>query len=232
MTAAPRSEPIRVLVADDDVDLLELIAFYLFKEGFYVLTALDGASALEIFANVPVSLAVVDRDVPGTDGLTVCKTVRARSSTPVIILSGSAAEHDVLYAFESGADDYLTKPVSPRTLLARVQALLRRAQARKTTVIEFGDTVLDVRRNVVQSAGRDIRLTSLETQVLKILLSNAGCSVSAAGLSEEVWGRAGQHERNALKQVVYRLRHKLAHDADARPRLETLRGLGYRWAVS
>jgi DNA-binding response OmpR family regulator len=219
----------RLLVADDDADLLALIEFALRNAGFAVTTAADGTRALDAFGRGTFELVVLDVNMPGADGFTVCSTLRARAATPVIMLSARTDEADIVRAFELGADDYVTKPFSPRTLIARIRALLRRAAAIEDSVIDTGGARLDVERRSLLLAACEFPLTPLETRVLHVLMRNAGRVVSTERLATEAWGRAGHEERHALKQVVYRLRRKLERRTALTDVLETTRSAGYRW---
>ena len=224
--------PSRVLIADDDADLLALIGFALRNAGFQVVAASDGATALEIFEREPVALMILDIMMPGTDGFAVCAAVRARSSTPVIMLSARNSEHDIVRALEIGADDYLTKPFSPRTLLARIHAILRRAEATERATLETGGATLDVERHLLSFESTETHLTPLETLLLQALMTTPGRTVSTERLATEAWGRSGTDERHALKQVIYRLRRKLERRTPIADRLRTLRNAGYRWDIA
>jgi DNA-binding response OmpR family regulator len=219
-----------VLVADDDADLLALIAFALRNVGFDVAAVPDGTHALaELTGATPYRLAVLDVNMPGLDGFAVCERVRTRSSLPVIMLSARNHEEDIVHALSIGADDYITKPFSPRTLVARIRALLRRAATADSTSLEAGGATLDLERNELHVADIDVQLTPLETRVLNALFRHAGRLVTSDRLAAEAWGRAGAEERHALKQVVYRLRRKLEDTTTFHGLLETTRGAGYRW---
>jgi DNA-binding response OmpR family regulator len=227
--ASATTLPARILIADDDAELLALIAFALRNAGFQVVATGDGTSALEIFEREPFALIILDIMMPGADGFTVCETVRSRSSTPVIILSARSGEHDIVRALEIGADDYLTKPFSPRTLLARIHAILRRSELISPPQVETGGATLDIQRHVLRFGSVETHLTPLETQLLQALMTTPGRTVSTERLVAEAWGRTGAEERHALKQVIYRLRRKLESRTPIADRLRTLRNAGYRW---
>lgn len=219
----------RILAADDDSDLLALVGFTLRHAGFEVVTAKDGNSALEKFASEKPSLLILDINMPGVDGFTVCETIRAQSTVPILMLSARDQETDMVRALEAGADGYLTKPFSPRTLIARTRAVLRRAQPSEVNRLTVDGIRLDIESHSIYTDGGSIHLTRLETKVLQILMSTAGRTVSADRLVTEAWGRTGSEERHALKQVVYRLRRKLDAEPLTRDRLQTTRNSGYRW---
>jgi DNA-binding response OmpR family regulator len=167
--------------------------------------------------------------MPGLDGFSVCERLRSRSSIPVIMLSARNHEADIVHAFEIGADDYITKPFSPRTLVARIRALLRRTATADTPTIEGGGATLDVEQRALRCGSTQLQLTPLETGVLQVLLRNSGRLVTTERLATEAWGRAGTEERHALKQVVYRLRRKLEEHPLLVGALQTTRSAGYRW---
>jgi DNA-binding response OmpR family regulator len=219
----------RILIVDDDAELLALIGFALRNAGFQVVAANDGASALTIFEREPFALMILDIMMPGADGFAVCESVRTRSSMPVIMLSARNNEHDIVRALEIGADDYLTKPFSPRTLLARIHAVLRRIEVTSRATFETGGATLDVERHLLMFETTETQLTPLETLLLRELMTTPGRTVSTERLVTEAWGRSGAEERHALKQVIYRLRRKLETRTSIAGRLCTLRNAGYRW---
>jgi len=228
--ALPGEDNGHLLVADDDADLLALIAFALRNVGFEVVGVADGTQALsELLGPTPYRLAVLDVNMPGLDGFAVCESVRRESDLPVLILSARNLEEDIVHALSIGADDYITKPFSPRTLVARVRALLRRTASAEVTSIEVGSATLDLERNALQIADTHVPLTPLETRVLRSLFRHPGRLVPTDRLAADAWGRAGAEERHALKQVVYRLRRKLEDTTSFADLLETTRGAGYRW---
>jgi DNA-binding response OmpR family regulator len=231
-TSAAAERPNRILIADDDAELLALIGFALRNAGFQVAAASDGTSALEIFEREPFALMILDIVMPGADGFAVCETVRTRSFIPVIMLSARNNENDIVRALEIGADDYLTKPFSPRTLLARIHAILRRSDLSTSSTLETGGATLDIERHVLRFETSETHLTPLETLLLQALMSTPGRTVSTDRLVSEAWGRSGAEERHALKQVIYRLRRKLETATPIADRLRTLRNAGYRWEAN
>lgn len=221
----------KILVVDDDLELLALISFTLRQAGYLTLEAKDGAAALELFEREAPQLVLLDVNLPGISGLEVCRRMRTTSRVPVMMLTVRSGEDDQVAALDLGADDYLTKPFSPRTLLARVRALLRRAEGgggERAAPLEVGPFSLDVERQSVQVAGRGpIRLTRLELKLLQLLLANAGATLPAERLLRYVWGSRASDDRQLLKQLVHRLRQKIEEDA-AHPRyLLTESGVGY-----
>jgi DNA-binding response OmpR family regulator len=222
----------KILVADDDRDLLELVAFTLAQSGFLTLKAPDGDAALRIFAAESPDLLILDINMPGLSGFQVCEEVRRKSRVPVMMLTVRGAEEDLVRALELGADDYLNKPFSPRTLLARVKALLRRAGMEASSPVSAGRLRLDVEEHTLQIGAKPaIRLTKLELRLLQLLLANTGHSVSSDRLLLQVWGHRGAGDRQLLKQLVHRVRQKIERDPANPEILLTVPGAGYRLIV-
>lgn len=222
----------KILVADDDRDLLELVAFTLAQSGYLALKAADGASALQVFAAEAPDLVILDINMPGLSGFQVCEEVRRKSRVPVMMLTVRGEEEDLVRALELGADDYLNKPFSPRTLLARVKALLRRAGMEASSPVAAGRLRLDVEEHTLQvGAQAPVRLTKLELRLLQLLVANAGHAVSSDRLLLQVWGRRGAGDRQLLKQLVHRVRQKIERDPANPEILATVPGAGYRLLV-
>jgi DNA-binding response OmpR family regulator len=220
---------VKILVVDDDLELAGLIGYALRQAGYLVVDAADGSAALVAFAREAPSLVILDVNLPRLSGLEVCRQIRAEgSSVPIMMLTVRNAEEDQVQALDLGADDYLTKPFSPRTLLARVRALLRRGGVEKPAPLAAGDLTLDLEMGAVTVAGgKPVRLTKLELRLLQILLANAGHTLPPERLLAHVWGSRGAGDRQLLKQLVHRLRQKIEADA-AQPRyLVTVSGVGY-----
>jgi DNA-binding response OmpR family regulator len=222
----------KLLCADDDKDLLALIAFTLSQAGYLVVKASDGPSAIRAFEAEAPDLVILDINMPGASGFQVCEAIRSKSRVPVMMLTVRGEEEDLVRALELGADDYLTKPFSPRTLLARVKALLRRAGMENSTPLAAGRIRLDVEEHTVQvGANSAVRLTKLELRLLQMLIANAGHTVSSDRLLMQVWGHKGSGDRQLLKQLVHRLRHKIEVDPTAPQMLQTAPGAGYKLVV-
>ena len=221
----------KVLVADDDADLRELIAFTLAQAGYLVLKAHDGLSAVQLFTEESPDLVVLDINMPGQSGFQVCEAIRARSRVPVMMLTVRGEEEDLVRALGLGADDYLTKPFSPRTLVARIRALLRRAGMENTAPVAAGRVALDLSEHTVRiGTGDAVRLTKLELRLLQMLLANAGHTVSSERLLVQVWGHRSGGDRQLLKQLVHRLRQKIEADPAA-PALLRTAAAGYKLVV-
>jgi DNA-binding response OmpR family regulator len=219
---------VKILVVDDDLELSSLIGYALRQAGYMVVEAADGQAALEAFERESPALVILDVNLPRLSGLEVCRRIRQESKVPVMMLTVRSAEEDQVQALDLGADDYLTKPFSPRTLLARVRALLRRSGEERPAPLAAGDFSLELElQSVSVRGGEPVRLTRLELRLLQILLANAGHTLPAERLLAHVWGSRGAGDRQLLKQLVHRLRQKIESDA-AEPRyLVTISGVGY-----
>jgi DNA-binding response OmpR family regulator len=219
----------KILIADDDRDLLGLIAFTLTQAGYLVVKANDGPSAIHAFKGESPDLAVLDINMPGASGFQVCEAIRSQSRIPVMMLTVRGEEEDLIKALDLGADDYLTKPFSPRTLLARIKALLRRAGIENAAPVSVGRLSLDAEEHTVRiDGGEVVRLTKLELRLLQMLLANVGRTVSSDRLLVQVWGHRNSGDRQLLKQLVHRLRHKIEADPANPQLLQTSAGSGYK----
>jgi DNA-binding response OmpR family regulator len=216
------------------------LAFTLRREGFEVLLAYDGDAALQCWNDAQPDLVVLDVNMPKLDGFSVCRHIRAQADTPIILLTVRGEEDDIVRGLGLGADDYITKPFSPRQLVARAHAVLRRSGKPTVPVIrEAGELVLDPsRREVRMGGGKAISLTPLESRLLDYLILNAGHVLTADAIIAHVWGAEGG-ERDMLRQLVHRLRLKVsqacgADDPGSAPavQIETVPGLGYGLKVS
>lgn len=221
----------KVLVVDDDRVLAEIMVFTLQRAGFDVIQAYDGQSALRRWEEEDPDLVILDVNLPDLDGFTICRRIREVSDTPVILLTVRSEEDDIVHGLEIGADDYVTKPYSPRQLMARVQAVLRRTSATPAeslpAIREVAGLVLDrSRREVRLGDGAPIILTPLETDLLDYLMLNAGHVLTTAALIDQVWGPEGG-TRSMLRQLVHRLRNKIEPEPAAPTYIETVSGLGY-----
>jgi DNA-binding response OmpR family regulator len=219
----------KLLVVDDDPDLLALVAFALTNAGYAVLKAADAPEAVRVFDAELPNLVILDINLPSASGFDVCRTLRSRSAVPIMMLTARGEEEDLVRALEGGADDYLTKPFSPRTLLARVKALLRRAGIEAGDKVEAGDVSLDLESHALSIAGgTPLKLTRLETRLLQILIAQAGHVVPTDRLLAHIWGHRGSGDRQLLKQLVHRLRQKLEGNPAGAGLLHTESGVGYR----
>jgi len=218
----------KILVVDDDLELLGLIGFALRQAGYLAITAAQGGEALELFEREQPDLVILDVNLPVLNGFEVCRRIRAEATTPIMMLTARSSEEDQVQGLDGGADDYLTKPFSPRTLLARVRALLRRAEIDRPAPLTAGDLTLDVEIQAVSVRGAPpIRLTSLEFRLLQYLLANAGHTIPAERLTIHVWGYRGVGDKQLLKQLVHRLRQKIERNPAEPQYVVTVAGVGY-----
>ncbi len=220
----------KLLIADDDVDLCQLLQTYLGAEGFVVTTTHDGNSALTLAQSGNFDLIILDVMMPGQDGLQVLQSLRSSSLTPVLMLTARGEDSDSITGLELGADDYLAKPCNPQVLVARIRAVLRRAESiSHDGPLMVGDLTLNRQRRTLQRNGQDIALTSTEFSVIEVLLRQAGQPVGKADLSLTALGRElGRYDR-ALDMHISNLRHKLGALPDGGERIITVRGNGYQY---
>jgi DNA-binding response OmpR family regulator len=221
-----------VLVVDDEPIVREVVVRYLQREGYRTLEAGDGDEARELLEHDPPSLVVLDVMLPGTDGLALCRWIRTRSDLPVIMLTARGEEADRIVGLELGADDYVTKPFSPRELAARVRTVLRRASTPAATeaILTFDDLEIDASAREVTRGGRKLRLTAKEFDLLWFLASNPRRVFSRSQLMDRVWGYEAALDTGTVTVHMRRLREKIEDDP-SRPRfLETVWGVGYRFA--
>ena len=221
-----------VLVVDDEPKIVQLARDYLEHAGFAVLTAGDGPSALHAARVRQPDLIVLDLGLPGLDGLEVMRSIRASGPTPIVVLTARDTELDKLLGLELGADDYVTKPFSPRELVARVRAVLRRSErsVAPREHIEVGELVLDVPRLRTTVGARAVELTATEFQILATMAREPGRIFTRSQLLDAVHGVAFESYERAIDAHVKNIRRKLEPDP-ARPRIvETVYGVGYRVA--
>jgi DNA-binding response OmpR family regulator len=224
--------PSRVLVVDDDPTVSDVVRRYLERAGLAVEVFGDGESALRRALHQPPDLVVLDLMLPGMSGLDVCRRLRADQQTPIVMLTALGEESDRVLGLERGADDYVTKPFSPRELALRVASVLRRARAAPAQVapevLRDGDLELDVAARVARRCGAELPLTVREFDLLAFLLRYPGRAFSRAELLERVWGWTfGDH--STVTVHVRRLREKVEEDPAAPRRIATVWGVGYRY---
>ena len=221
----------RVLVVDDDPTVREVVVSYLRAHRHDVLEAADGEEALSLMGSGGADLVVLDLMLPGIDGLEVCRRLRETSDVPVIMLTALGSESDRVMGLERGADDYVTKPFSPRELALRVDSVLRRAgepDAPRAGRIVDGDLVVDHDRHVAYRNGAELSLTAREFDLLGFLLHHPGRAFSRDDLLRQVWGWSFG-DQSTVTVHVRRLREKVEPDPRAPRRLVTVWGVGYRW---
>ncbi|WP_205473425.1 response regulator transcription factor [Nocardioides sp. SYSU D00038] len=220
----------RVLVVEDEESYSEALAYMLRKEGFEVAIAADGNSALTEFDRNGADIVLLDLMLPGLPGTEVCRVIRQTSTVPVIMVSAKDDEVDKVVGLELGADDYVTKPYSPRELVARIRAVLRRGQEPDLSpaTLEAGPVRMDVERHVVTVDGQEQRLPLKEFELLEMFLRNPGRVLTRGQLIDRVWGSDYVGDTKTLDVHVKRLRAKLEPDPGEPKYLVTVRGLGYK----
>ena len=221
------SDPTRVLVVDDEQPILDLVRGYLEREGWIVTTATDGDAALDLAAQERPDVVVLDLMLPGTDGIEVCRRLRTFSNAYVVMLTARSEEIDKLVGLAIGADDYVTKPFSPRELVARIKAILRRARA---TIPAAPGLDVDVARRIARVDGQPIELTRTEFEILAALAREPGTVVDRPTLLASVWG-PGYSDDHLVDVHLANLRRKLGDQPDHPRFVETVRGVGYRLAT-
>jgi two-component system, OmpR family, response regulator RegX3 len=221
----------RVLVVEDEESYSDAMAYMLRKEGFEVALASTGPAALEEFKRNGADIVLLDLMLPGLPGTEVCRQLRQVSSVPVIMVSAKDGEVDKVVGLELGADDYVTKPYSPRELVARIRAVLRRGLEPDLMplTLEAGGVRMDVERHVVSVGGRDVRFPLKEFELLEMLLRNAGRVLTRGQLIDRVWGSDYVGDTKTLDVHVKRLRAKIETDPATPQFLVTVRGLGYKF---
>ncbi len=224
----------RILIVDDEHSVQKLLAFPLRREGYDVVSALDGQEALDRLRDNNFDLVVLDLMLPRVDGFEVCRQVRARSSVPIIMLTAKAEEIDKVLGLELGADDYITKPFSVREFRSRVKAVLRRAELTRSEdpgqePLEDGDLRIDFDKRAVTLVGEPVRLTYVEFEILAALSRNPGRVYNRTVLLERVWGDASYRDPRTVDVHIRHLREKLEKDAKTPELIQTVRGVGYRF---
>ena len=225
-----------VLVVEDEASFVEALTIGLRREGFEVAVAVDGAEALERFDEINPDLVLLDVMLPKISGVDVCRQLRKRTQVPIIMVTAKGAEIDTVVGLEVGADDYVTKPYRLRELVARMRAVLRRAEVNGTStaaltpgMIEVGDVRLDPEEHRVSVGDTDLTLPLKEFELLHLLLANAGRVLPRETLIDRVWGNDYVGDTKTLDVHVKRLRSKIEPDPAAPTRIITIRGLGYKY---
>ena len=215
----------RVLLVEDDHSIGNLVRAYLSRDGYSIVWVRSGEEALVELVRHPVRIVVLDVGLPGMDGFEVCRRIRARSSVPIVMLTARDEEPDRVAGLEVGADDYLTKPFSPRELAARIKAVLRRVQPRPAEdVLELGDVVLRRAAREVTAGGNAVELTGKEFDLLACFMENVGIVLSREKLLDRVWGMEYPGGTRTVDVHVAQLRRKL----DRPDLISTVRGSGYK----
>ncbi len=224
-----------IFVVEDEASFVEALSIGLRREGFDVVVAVDGAEALERFDAVQPDLVLLDVMLPKVTGLEVCRQLRKRTQVPIIMVTAKSAEIDTVVGLEVGADDYVTKPYRIRELVARIRAVLRRADATVPVAgmspgtIEVGDVRLDPDEHRASVGGAAVSLPLKEFELLHLLLANAGRVLPRETLIDRVWGSDYVGDTKTLDVHVKRLRSKIEPDPANPTRIVTIRGLGYKY---
>ncbi|MBL8147661.1 MAG: response regulator transcription factor [Anaerolineae bacterium] len=221
----------RILLVDDEMSVLKSVRAYLEREGFVVATAEDGLTAVQLARSFQPNLIILDVMLPGQDGFGVLRTIRRNSDVYVLMLTASAGEIDRVVGLELGADDYLTKPFSPRELVARVKAILRRGRNASSTepLLTFGGLQIDPGAHRVWKNGEEIELTPTEYDLLFTLSRHNGRVLSRQQLIEHVWGYNYFGDERIIDVHIRRLRLKIEDDSQQPQYIVTVRGAGYRF---
>lgn len=229
------TEPL-IMVVDDEEPIRQIVRRYLEADGYRVAEAADGAQALSLFRAQPVDVVVLDVMMPGIDGLEVLRRIRAESEAYVIMLTARAEEVDRLVGLAVGADDYLTKPFSPRELVARVKAVLRRPRpsdrASSDDVMHLTGIAIDKRRHEVRVDGRSVELTALEFSLLAVMAASPGMVFSRGQLLERIWGYDFFGDERVVDVHIRNLRRKLGDGSDNPRFIATVRGVGYKMVAT
>ena len=220
-------DKIKVLVVDDESRMRKLVHDFLSRSNYEVIEAADGEEAIDIFyADKSISLIILDVMMPKMDGWEVCRQIRKDSKVPIIMLTAKSEEKDELQGFDCGADEYVSKPFSPKILTARVDALIRRTyQIDSSEVYEIGGIEIDKAAHIVRIDGKEIDLSFKEFELLKYLLKNKGTVVPREVLLEKIWGYHFEGESRTLDVHIGSLRHKLGEKGKC---IETIRNVGYK----
>jgi len=220
-----------ILTVDDEIKVCDLLKAYLEKDGYEVITALDGKSALEKAKQVKPDLILLDINLPEINGMDVCRTIRSRSKVPIIMLTARDEETDKIIGLEIGADDYITKPFSPREVVARVRAVLRRHHegVTKDEPLNVGDISLDFTQHEASYAGQSLSLTAAEFKLLSVLARNPGRVYTRLQLMDTAFGEAYEGYERTMDAHIKNIRQKMAISAPKHSDpLITVRGVGYK----
>ncbi len=237
MTKRPsREQRLGVLVVEDEESFVDALTIGLDREGFDVTAARDGQQALAVFAEGQFDVVLLDLMLPKMSGLDVCRSIRAASSVPIIVVSAKGEEVDVVLMLEIGADDYVTKPYRLRELVARIRAVLRRREGLEPSevdeVITLGDIRLDIDARRCYVNGAEIKLRKKEFALLRLLLENPGRVLTREVLIERVWGNDYVGDTKTLDVHIKRLRSLIEEDPKSPSHITTVRGVGYRFEVA
>lgn len=221
----------KILVVDDEAEIVRLVRAYLERAGFAVVTASEGRQALAVFRHERPNLVVLDLNLPGMDGLDVCRALRRDSDVPIIMLTARLEETDRLVGLELGADDYIVKPFSPREVVARVRTVLRRAEGTsvRPEVVSNAGVMLDLTQRAASLNGQQLDLTTMEFDLLALLVEHPGQVFTRLQLLERTQGAVYEGYERTIDVHIKNLRKKLGDDSQEPRFIETIRGVGYRF---
>jgi len=221
----------KILVVDDEPQIVKVLKAYLEKGGYAVVTAADGTTALSAFRREKPDFLILDLNLPGMDGLELCKTIRRSSDIPILMLTARVEEADRLIGLELGADDYVIKPFSPREVVARVKTILRRTQAApaRSGVIRAGNLVIDLEQHTVRLGERPVELTPTEFDILAVLASQPKHVLSRAQIMEQAQGDAFEGYERTIDAHIKNIRLKLEPNPRKPVYIQTVFGLGYKF---
>ena len=221
---------ITVLVVDDESRMRKLVKDFLMQKGFNVLEAADGEEALRVFEENQnkLSLILLDVMMPKLDGWSVLRQIRQTSKIPIIMLTARGEEQDELFGFELGVDEYISKPFSPKILVARVEAILNRTRVNENNVKDYGGITIDTDGRTVKVDGKEIELSLREYELLKYLIDNSGIALSREKILNNVWNYDYYGDSRTIDSHIKKVRHKLGKKGKY---IETMRGVGYKFEV-
>ena len=222
----------KILVVDDDPAINEMLTIVLEAEGFQTSSVTDGAEAVPAFRSFDPDLILLDLMLPGMNGIDICREIRKESAVPVVMLTAKTDTVDVVLGLESGADDYITNPFTPKELVARIRARLRRTDETPADVFEVGDLTVDVPQHTVTRGDEEIQLTPLEFDLLVEMARKPNQVHSREELLESVWGYRNASDTRLVNVHVQRLRSKIEHDPENPEIILTVRGVGYKTGKS
>ena len=218
-----------ILVVDDDREIRDLLSRFLERNGLRVSVARDEREMHKVMQGAAIDLVILDAMLPGKNGFTICRELRAAGSLPIIMLTAAGEETDRIVGLEMGADDYVAKPFNPRELLARIRAVLRRTSADAHAVLRFADTEIDLDRRVVKRGANEIKLTPAEYNLLVFFLQNPDRPLTRDMILNSVWGYESFPNTRTVDAHVVKLRQKLEPDANTPRHFLTVHGVGYRF---
>jgi len=220
-----------VLIVDDDVKLVKLLQTYFKKEGYLTYSANDGLDALQVVRERKPDIIVLDLMLPGLDGLTVCRRIRKDNDIPIIMLTARDEESDRLVGLEIGADDYVTKPFSPKEVVARVKAILRRANKEvvRSEQIKAGTLIIDLERHQITNGGQIVDVTPTEFKIMELLAANVSKVYSRLQIVEQIQGYSFEGYERTIDAHIKNLRRKIESNSKAPQYIQTVYGIGYKF---